>query len=257
MDTHWRQARAGPGLATPFAAGMEAGARSGPAGAAVDEDAPEGSPIRVLVVDDHPVVRMGVRALLTAVGGIAVVGEAEDGRQAVEEARRCDPQVILMDLGLPHLDGAEATRAILAERPEVGIVVLTGGDGDAQVLAAVEAGAVGYLAKTACPADLAMAIRRVASGEPWLSPRLTRKLLAHLKPALRQPWHERLTEREVDVLRRVAKGRSNQQIADDLHLAEVTVRTHVSHILGKLGVDNRVEAALHALRAGLARLDDA
>lgn len=243
MDMYTRPGRGGALSATALAA-------------EVDEEAPETVPIRVLVVDDHPVVRKGVRALLTAAEDMAVVGEAEDGRQAVEEARHRLPQVILMDLRLPLLDGVEATKAILAEQPEVGIVALTGADGDAQVLAAVEAGALGYLAKTSKPADFLGAIRRVARGEPWLPPALTRKLLAHLWPAPPGPYQEPLTERELEVLREMAKGKSNQQIAEDLHLAEVTVRTHVSHVLGKLGAGNRVEAVLHALRAGLARLDD-
>lgn len=206
-------------------------------------------------MDDHFVVRKGVRALLVDAGDIAVVGEAADGRQAVEEARRLEPQVILMDLKLPLLDGVEAIRAILAEQPEVGIVVLTGTGGDAQVLAAVEAGALGYVAKTSERQDFLAAIRRVAQGEPWLPPRLTRKLLAHLRPA---PGGspEPLTERETQVLRLLARGKTNLQIAQELNVAEVTVRTHVSHILGKLGANNRVQATLYALRAGLAPLEE-
>lgn len=235
-------ARSGTPSASALATGTATAGRSGLVAAAREEDAFETAPIRVLVVDDHPVVRKGVRALLMAAEDMEVVGEAEDGRQAVEEARRHQPQVILMDLRLPHLDGVEATKAILAEQPEVGIVALTGADGDAQVRAAVEAGALGYLAKTSEPADFLGAIRRVARGEPWLPPALTRKLLAHLRPVPSRPYREPLTERELEILRRMAKGESNQQIAYDLHLAEVTVRTHFSHVLGKLGVGNRVAA---------------
>ena len=211
--------------------------------------------IGVLVVDDHIVVRKGVRALLMDADDITVVGEAEDGTEAVAEARRLSPQVILMDLKLPCLDGVEATRAILAEQPDVGVVVLTGTEGDEQVLAAVEAGALGYLAKTSKREDFLLAIRQVARGELWLPPRLTRKLLAHLKPRSGAGPGEALTGRESGVLCLLAKGRSNQQIAQELNIAEATVRTHVSHILDKLGVTNRVEAALHALRAGVTTLE--
>ncbi|HEV2844752.1 MAG TPA: response regulator transcription factor, partial [Thermoanaerobaculia bacterium] len=201
--------------------------------------------IGVLVVDDHLVVRKGVRALLTDADDVTVVGEAEDGMEAVTEARRLRPQVILMDLKLPCLDGVEATRAILAEQPDVGVLVLTATEGDEQVLAAVEAGALGYLAKTSKRDDFLLAIRQVARGELWLPPRLTRKLLAHLKPRSGGSG-EALTSRESGVLSLLAKGRSNHQIAQELNIAEATVRTHVSHILDKLGVSNRVEAALQA-----------
>jgi two-component system, NarL family, response regulator LiaR len=208
------------------------------------------------VVDDHLVVRKGVRALLMDAQDITVVGEAADGLEAVTEARRLRPQVILMDLKLPRLDGVEAIRQILAEQPDVGIVVLTGADADEQVLAAVEAGALGYLAKTAERESFLQAIARVARGELWLPPRLTRKLLAHLKPRASGGPAEPLTGRETGVLNLLAKGRTNQQIAQELNIAEATVRTHVSHILDKLGASNRVEAALHALRAGVATLEE-
>jgi DNA-binding NarL/FixJ family response regulator len=209
------------------------------------------NPIRVLVVDDHFVVRKGVCALLGGAPDIAVVGEAGDGLQAVEEAGRCHPEVILMDLKLPGLDGVEATRRILAAQPEIGIVILTGTDVEAEVLTAVAAGALGYLAKTSKREEFLEAIRLVSRGEAWLPPRLTRNLLAYLKPvpAVRDP----LTDREGEVLTLLARGQSNRTIARELSIAEVTVRTHVSHILDKLGVNNRVEAALHALRSGLAQ----
>ena len=212
-------------------------------------------PIRVLVVDDHFVVRKGVCALLADAEGIEVVGEAGDGEQAIEETRRLEPRVILMDLRLPGIDGAAATRAILSEQPEVGVVALTGTDVEEEVLAAIEAGAMGYLAKTSPREDFVKAIRRVAHGEAWLPPRLTRRLLAHVKPRAKEPAEE-LTEREREVLGLMARGWSNRQIAQELGIADITVRTHVSHVLGKLGVSNRVEAALHALRSGITTLQD-
>jgi NarL family two-component system response regulator LiaR len=222
----------------------------------ITEERPVRTLIGVLVVDDHLVVRKGVRALLMDADGIAVVGEAADGLEAVAEARRLQPQVILMDLKLPRLDGVEAIREILAEQPNVGIVVLTGADADEQVLSAVEAGALGYLAKTAERESFLQAIARVARGELWLPPRLTRKLLSHLKPRPSIGPEEPLTSRETSVLNLLAKGRTNQQIASELCIAEATVRTHVSHILDKLGASNRVEAALHALRVGVATLEE-
>ena len=210
------------------------------------------TPVRVLVVDDHFVVRKGVCALLAGAADIVVVGEAVDGRQAVDEAGRCDPQVILIDLKLPELDGVEAIRKILAVRPEVGIVVLTGTEVEADVLTAISAGALGYLAKTSRREDFLAAIRQVSRGEAWLPPRLMRHLLIHLKPQSARR-RELLTGRESDVLVLLARGWSNRSIARELAVSEVTVRTHVSHILHKLGVSNRVEAALHAVRSGLAQ----
>ena len=210
-------------------------------------------PIRVLVVDDHFVVRKGVCALLADAEDILVVGEADNGRKAVEEAARCAPQVILMDLNLPELDGVEATRRILTAQPEVGVVVLTSADMEGEVLTAVQAGALGYLAKTSQRQDFLQAIREVARGEAWLPPRLTRKLLDRLQAPPAGAWTmDQLTDRESEVVALLARGWSNRRIAQELSIAEVTVRTHVSHILGKLGVSNRVEAALHALRSGLA-----
>ena len=206
------------------------------------------SSIRVLVVDDHFVVRKGVCALLAEAEGIAVAGEAGDGEQAVAEARRLRPRVILMDLRLPGLDGVAATRAILAELPETAVVALTGTDVEDEVLAAVEAGALGYLAKTSPREDFLEAIRRVAQGDAWLPAHLTRRLLTRLKPRPAEVL-EPLTGREREVLALLARGWSNRRISQELSIAEITVRTHVSHILGKLGVSNRVEAALHALHS--------
>ena len=212
------------------------------------------APIRVLVVDDHPVVRAGVRCLLADADDGVVAGEAADGRQAVAEAERRKPHVILMDLRLPELAGVEATRRILAAQPEVAVVVLTSPDAEAEVLAAIEAGALGYVAKTAERTDFRDAVRRVARGEAWLPPDLTRTVLAHLRPHAGTVAVEPLTPREHEVLELLARGSSNRKIAARLGIAEITVRTHVGHILGKLGVSNRVEAALYALQRGLVPL---
>lgn len=200
-------------------------------------------------------VRTGVRVLLQGAADIQVVGEARDGVEAVAEAGRLGPKVILMDLQLPRQSGVEAIRAILPTQPQTAIVVLTGREVDERVVAAVEAGAVGYLAKSAEREEFLAAIRQVAAGDPWLPPRLTRMLLTHLKPAPRDPA-ETLTEREGAVLRLLARGATNLQIAQELKVAAVTVRTHVSHIIGKLGVRNRVEAVLNALRSGAVTLED-
>ena len=207
-----------------------------------------GHPLRLLIVDDHFVVRKGVCALLADAEGIAVVGEAVDGEQAIAEARRLRPQVILMDLRLPGLDGVAATRAILTEHPETAVVALTGTDMEDQVLAALEAGASGYLPKSSPREDFLAAIRKVAQGDSWLPVHLTRRLLSRWRqgPASAP---DPLTGREREVLKRLAQGWSNRQISQDLSIAEITVRTHVSHIFGKLGVSNRVEAVLHVLRS--------
>jgi DNA-binding NarL/FixJ family response regulator len=214
-----------------------------------------GDLIRVLVVDDHFVVRKGVCALLMDAEDIAVVGEAGDGQEAVELAERLRPRVILMDLKLPGLGGVEATQAILAGQPEIGILVLTASGLEAQVLAAVEAGALGYLTKAAEREELLAAIRRVGHGELYLPAGLTRQVLLHFHTSSSRAA-EPLTEREEEVLRLLARGRSNQQIAGELGIAEITVRTHVSHVLGKLEATNRVQAALFALRTGLVSLED-
>lgn len=202
---------------------------------------------RVLVVDDHFVVRKGVCALLANAPGIAVAGEACDGRQAIAEARRLRPEVVLMDLKMPGIGGVAATRAIVAELPETAIVALTGADMDDEVLAAVEAGALGYLAKTAPQEDFVEAIHRVAKGDSWLPARFTRRLLTRQPPRPARDAQP-LTGRESQVLEMIARGWSNRRISQECLIAEITVRTHVSHIFAKLGVRNRVEAALRALR---------
>jgi len=204
--------------------------------------------IRVLVVDDHLFVRKGVCALLAKAAGIVVAGEAGGGREAIAEARRLRPSVILMDLKMPDLDGVAAMRSILTEQPETAIVALTGAAMEDEVQAAVEAGALGYFSKSSPPEELVTAIRQVANGDSWLPARFTRRLVAGPAPPPAPDSHP-LTGREREVLAMLARGWSNRRISQECLIAEITVRTHVSHIFGKLGVRNRVEAALHALRA--------
>jgi NarL family two-component system response regulator LiaR len=209
--------------------------------------------IRVLVADDHAIVRKGICALLATEPTIEVVGEAQDGREAMSKASKIQPDVILMDLVMPGMDGLEATRRIRACCPETRILVLTSFAGDDQVFPAIKAGALGYLLKDSAPEDLVQAIQQVYQGESSLHPSVARKLLRQFsQPAEQIP--ESLTEREVEVLRLVAQGQSNRQIADRLSISEATVRTHVSNILAKLNLCSRTQAALYALREGLATL---
>ena len=216
------------------------------------------APIRVLIADDHAIVRKGLRALLTTEPDIEVAGEAADGRAAVREAARLRPDVILMDLVMPEMDGIEAIRQITTQQPAARILVLTSFAADEKVFPAIKAGALGYLLKDSGPEDLVHALHQVHRGESSLHPTIARRLLQELsRPAERPPTPDPLTEREVAVLRLVARGHSNREIADDLAISEATVRTHVSNILGKLHLASRTQAALYALREDLASLDDA
>jgi NarL family two-component system response regulator LiaR len=213
--------------------------------------------IRVLLVDDHMVVRKGIRALLATESDIEVVGEAENGREAVTEVERLRPDVILMDLVMPEMDGIEAIRHIVTHQPEARILVLTSFAADDKVFPAVKAGALGYLLKDSSPEELVGAIHQVYRGESSLHPTIARKLLQELAhPSDGPATSEPLTEREVEVLQWVARGRSNREIADHLVISEATARTHVSNILRKLHLASRTQAALYALREGLASLDD-
>jgi NarL family two-component system response regulator LiaR len=223
------------------------------------EESQQGSQatIRVLVVDDHTIVRKGTRALLAEVGDIEVVGEAADGREAVDQAEALRPDVILMDLVMPVMDGIEATRKITGSQPDTRVLALTSFAADDKVFPAIKAGALGYLLKHADPEELVDAIRRVYHGEPSLHPSIARKVLHEVRqPSEKRPTPDPLTDREIEVLQLVAQGLSNQEIADQLSIAEVTVRTHVSNILGKLHLANRVQAALYALREGFTTLEE-
>jgi len=210
------------------------------------------SGIRVLIVDDHPIVRKGIRALLSEAGGFEVVGEAGDGQAAVLRAQESMPDVILMDLLMPGMDGIEAIRQIIGVQPKARIIVLTSFAADNKVFPAIKAGAAGYLLKDSSPRDLVRAIRQVHRGETPLHPIIARKLLQEIaRPADWQPAPEALTDREMTVLRLIAQGLSNQDIADRIAVSESTVRAHVSHILAKLHLASRTQAALYAVREGL------
>ncbi len=213
--------------------------------------------ITVLVVDDHEIVRRGICALLETEGDIEVVGEADNGRDAVALAAELTPNVILMDLVMPEMDGVEATRAIRARQSDSHILVLTSFGTDDKLFPAVKAGALGYLLKDTSPEELVQAIRQGAEGHSALDPGVARRLLREFsrEPEVIPP-SEPLTDREIEVLRLIARGMSNEQIGAQLEISEATVRTHISHILGKLNLANRTQAALYALRQGLASLDE-
>jgi NarL family two-component system response regulator LiaR len=213
--------------------------------------------IRVLVVDDQDIVREGICLLLSQIEGIEVIGEAGDGRQAVAQAAILNPDVILMDLVLPGIDGIEATRQITSAREDARVLVLTSYAGDDKVFPAIEAGAIGFLLKDSAPSDLIRAIRHVHEGRSSLDPTIAAKVLLEIKrPSKESPTLDPLTEREIEVLRLVATGQSNTDIARQLVITEATVRSHVSNILGKLGLSNRVQATLYALQEGIASLEE-
>lgn len=214
-------------------------------------------PIKLLVVDDQSIVRKGICALLEQIDDIDVIGEASNGEEAVAQAKMLHPDVILMDLVMPKMDGISAIQQIMACQPEMRIMALTSFVAEDKVFPAIKAGAMGYLLKDSEPEELITAIRTVNRGEPSLHPTVARMVLDELSQPAQQPLTpEPLTEREVAVVRLVAQGLSNHQIADQFVIGEATVRTHVGNILNKLHLANRVQATLYALREGLASLDE-
>jgi DNA-binding NarL/FixJ family response regulator len=215
--------------------------------------------IRVLLADDQALVRSGFRMILEARPEIEVVGEAEDGFEAIEATRRLLPDVILMDVRMPNLDGVEATRRLVARGTDSRILILTTFDLDEYVYEAIRAGASGFLLKDVRPHELVDAIHVVAKGDALLAPSITRRLLdrfaeqAPEDPSKPPPQLESLTERELEVLKLVARGWSNAELAEKLFLSETTVKTHVSSVLRKLGLRDRVQAVVMAYEAGLVR----
>jgi DNA-binding NarL/FixJ family response regulator len=213
---------------------------------------PSTTPIRVLIADDHEVVRQGLRVSLGVDPELEVVGEAADGAEAVHLAHRLRPDVVLMDLLMPQLDGIAATEIIRRELPDTEVVALTSVLEDLSVVGAVRAGAIGYLLKDTRAPELRRAIKAAAAGQVQLSPSAAARLMREVKAPERP---EALSERELEVLRLLARGRANKEISRDLGIAEKTVKTHVSSILGKLGVQSRTQAALYAGRVGVVPVD--
>lgn len=215
-----------------------------------------GDLIKVLVVDDHPVVRKGIRSLLAEEEDIQVVGEAVNGLEAIALLKQVKPDVILMDLVMPEMNGIEAIQEIVKLIPDARILVMTSFAADDKVFPSIKAGALGYLLKDSDPEDLIRMIRQVHRGELSIHPTIARKVIQELnRPAHEPLTPSPLTEREVEILQYLAKGVENKEIARLLFLREATVRTHVSNILGKLQLANRVQATLYALKKGIAQLD--
>ncbi len=210
-------------------------------------------PISVLIVDDHSVVRQGLKMFLSLDDDLEIVGEAANGEEAVTMVKVSQPDVVLMDLLMPVMDGVKATQIIRREHPDTEVVALTSVLEDAMVVNAVRAGAIGYLLKDTEAQELCLAIKAAAAGQVQLSPQAAERLMREIR-APESP--EKLTERETDVLRLLAQGKANKEIAQELHIGETTVKTHVSNILMKLDVQSRTQAALFAARIGLVSEDE-
>lgn len=214
-------------------------------------------PIRILIADDHALVRNGVRLLFSTVSDIELVGEAKNGAEAVELARELQPDIILLDLVMPQMDGLEALAQIRRDDPDARVLMVTSFADDDQVFPAIKGGALGYYLKEASPDMLVQAIRDVYRDELWLHPTIARKVIGELSqpPKDLPPTKEPLTQRELQVIKLVAQGLNNQEIAQELFISEATVRYHVSNILAKLHLANRTQAALYALQEGLSSLE--
>ncbi len=208
------------------------------------------SPIRIVIVDDHPVVRTGLAGMLANQPRYTVVGEAADGHQALATIRATRPDVVLMDLRMPLLDGADVIERLSAELPEINVLVLTTYDTDADILRAIEAGATGYLLKDTPREELFRAIEAAAIGQSWLTPAIATRLVTRVRTPIGEP----ISQRETEVLRLVARGASNKEIAASLFISEATVKSHLIHIFRKLNVDDRTAAVTVALERGLLTL---
>jgi len=211
--------------------------------------------IRLLIVDDHALIRKGLQALINTEPGMEIIGEADNGREAVRLARQLSPDVIILDLMLPLMNGIEAITQIKQDNPHARILILTSFVDDDKVISAIKAGAMGYLRKDSSPEDLINAIQHIYHGEASLDPSATLKLIQEInQPSDPPPKTDPLTQREIEVLQKIAAGLSNLEIAAELCISEQTVRNHVNHILDKLHLTNRTQAALFALRKGFADL---
>lgn len=214
-------------------------------------------PIRVLVVDDHAIIRKGIRAVLDLEPDVNLVGEAATGAQAITLEKELHPDVILMDLVMPEMDGIATIKQIKKQRPEARILVLTNFAGEEMIFPAIKAGAIGYHLKDSSPEALIEAMRQVNQGVVSLHPSIAKKVLEEFHHSDKEQLSEEpLTQRELEVLHLIAQGLENRKIAEQLGISEATVRTHVSNILGKLHLASRTQAALYALREGLASLDE-
>jgi two-component system, NarL family, response regulator LiaR len=221
------------------------------------EEQVENKPIKIMIVDDHAMVRKGMRAFLGEFDDIHVVGEASDGWKAVEQVKLLQPDVVLLDLFMPGMDGIETIQRLMAIQPHVRIVILTAFAKEEKVIEAIKAGALGYVVKDAQPEELVQSIRLVSTGAPAISPGMAWKILHGPRPETVSPRKMELSARETEVLQLLTKGKTDQEIASQLFLSDVTIRTHVNRILSKLGLQNRVQAALYCVRAGMVSLEEA
>ena len=209
--------------------------------------------IKILFADDHEMVRIGVSAYLSAQTDMEVIAEADDGGEAVEKALSLRPDIILMDLVMKEMDGIEATKKIIENWPEAKIIIVTSFLDDEKVYPALEAGATSYLLKTSAASKIAGAIRSTYAGKPILEPEVTGKIMSRMREKTQDNPHDQLTNREIEILMLIAKGKTNQEIADELFIAVKTVKVHVSNILGKLDVQDRTQAVIYAFQHNLVK----
>jgi two-component system, NarL family, response regulator LiaR len=209
--------------------------------------------IKVVFVDDHEMVRIGVSSYLSAQPDIEVIGEADNGKKGVEMALELRPDIILMDLVMKEMDGIEATKQIIEQWPEAKIIIVTSFLDDEKVYPALEAGATSYMLKTSKASEIANAVRVTYSGQPVLEPEVTGKMMMKMRQKNNVELHEELTEREMEVLKLITEGKTNQEIADELFIALKTVKTHVSNILSKLQVQDRTQAVIYAFRHSIVK----